>query len=116
MKKDSARFPKGSIFQTGYGFIPRSVMQDTELSWTARSIYSLICCYAGSDEKAFPSQDEMSRCTGYTTRTIRSAIVELQESGYITIEKKKDNFTHRQRNVYIIQLFISKPPKKPKEQ
>lgn len=54
-KGKNIKMERGSIFEQGYGMIPKLVMRDKRLSIEAKSIYAYICSFAGAGTEAFPS-------------------------------------------------------------
>ncbi len=98
------------IFAHGYGAVPKFVMLDPSLRLPAKSIYALLCSYAGNGETAFPSRDTIVSRLGLNKDTYYKYFNELLESGYITVERTAPNrrdcgFMH---NVYRIE---SRPPR-----
>jgi hypothetical protein len=46
-KREILKHPKNSIFELGYGQIPKKVMMDKRLSVEAKAIYAYFCSYCG---------------------------------------------------------------------
>jgi len=98
---DEGKIQDGSIFENGYGIVPKKVMQDEELSIEAKAIYAYLCSYAGNKNFAFPSVDKIRYDLGISEKRFYKHINQLLDSPYMKKEKKRTNGKF-ERNVYII--------------
>ena len=90
-----------SINKNGYGTIPKSVMQDTELSISAKAVYSYFCSFTGSGDTCFPSRKKICFDLGIANNSLSKYLNELINNGYLQVEqvKEKGRFSH---NVYTL--------------
>lgn len=93
------------INSKGYGVMPKLVMQDRELSITAKVIYAYLASYTGNGDSCFPSRDRVCYDLGIGKDTFIKHLALLKDSGYITVTQKKENgrFSH---NVYTLNSEI----------
>ena len=89
------------LFSKGYGFIPKIVMIDTDLTVEAKAIYGYLASYSGAGMSSYPSTKlilnhlNMSRDRYFKHRK------QLIEKGYITIKKERKNGDFC-NNIYIL--------------
>ena len=69
----------------GFGLICKFPMLDTDLSVAAKSIYALLCAYAGNGDTAFPSRDKIVSQLGIGQGKYKDGMKQLREQGYITV-------------------------------
>ena len=89
------------INSAGYGMIPKSVMQNKELSINAKAVYAYFCSYTGAGNSCFPSRSKICYDLGISNNSLTKYVRELTNQGYITIKqvKEKGRFSH---NVYTL--------------
>lgn len=87
------------LYNTGFGIVPKNVMQDPNLSLQAKGLFSYLATYANKDGDCFPSRDLMCSHLNIGKDTITKYLRELKEAGYLDVEQVKENgkFAH---NVY----------------
>ncbi len=94
------------IYSKGYGIIAKAVMQDKEISITAKGIYSYLCSYCGGGTTCFPSRTKICEDLNINKDTFSKHIKQLTEKKYITIKQikssKENKFCH---NIYTINLI-----------
>lgn len=90
------------IFSQGYGYIPKLVMKDKDLSAEAKAIYSYLCSYAGKGVRAFPSVSLMCSDLNMGENRFYKHRKQLIDKGYITIKRKKLDDGTWENNVYTI--------------
>lgn len=90
-----------NINSNGYGMIPKSVMQDRELSIAAKALYAYFCSYTGAGNTCFPSRSKICFDLNITNNRLSKHINELTETGYVTIEntREKGRFA---KNIYTL--------------
>lgn len=96
---------RGTIYENGYGLIAKKVMKDTDLSLSAKAIYSYLCSYAGNETSAFPSVKLIKHELGISKDTFYKYMKELTNKSYITITQnraEKGKFGH---NIYSIEAI-----------
>jgi DNA-binding MarR family transcriptional regulator len=92
-----------AALKTGFVQLPNFILTDTKLSAYAKLSYALLLSYAWQKDSCFPGQQRMADDLGLSERHLRRAIKELEDSNYISIERRGLNKT----NVYTI-LSIQK--------
>lgn len=97
------------INEKGYGNIPKTVMQDKDLSIEAKGIYAYMASYAGGGKtEVFPSVSKVVSDLGISEVRYRKHRKMLVEKGYIEIQKQKGEAGKFDRNVYILKQVIYK--------
>lgn len=86
-REDYLRHPEGSIYSSGYGIVPKAVMQSQDLSIEAKAIYAYLCSFMGSGDTAFPSVKKICHDLGINVKRYYRHIDQLVEKGYITKTK-----------------------------
>ena len=76
------------VLSAGYGFIPKLVMLDGELSIKAKALYAFLCAYAGSDCVAFPTQQAILYRLQISKPTYLAAMRELEARDYVLREQR----------------------------
>lgn len=92
----------------GYGFIPRSIMRNKNLSLQAKAIYSYLASFAGNTGKAFPSVSLMLSELKLSKDTYYKYIDELKESGAIQVKQERSNGVFG-RNIYYLNNEVKSP-------
>ena len=94
-----------AINSKGYGIIPKLVMQDRDLSITAKAIYAYLASYSGNGDSCFPSRDRVCYDLGIGKDTFIKHLVLLKDKGYVTVLQMKENgrFSH---NIYTLNSEI----------
>ena len=89
---------------SGYGIIPKEVMQNNSISLQAKAVYAYFASFAGKDGVCFPSYSKMEFDLNCTSGTLRKYINELVKCGYIVVEqvKEKGKFSH---NIYRLPCY-----------
>ncbi|HZG69531.1 MAG TPA: helix-turn-helix domain-containing protein [Herpetosiphonaceae bacterium] len=82
----------------GFTQIPNVVLRRLGLSPGAKLTYVMLLSYAWQDGACFPGQETLARDMGFTDRSVRTYLKELQEHGLITIRQRGLNLT----NLYIL--------------
>lgn len=90
MNNDKQNFKAEGIMQKGYGFIPKLIMKDRDLTIEAKSIYAYLSSYTGAGNTAYPSISlmcgdlDISEARFYKHRKL------LVDKGYIVIDKQRN--------------------------
>lgn len=90
MDNNKQSFETDGIMQKGYGFIPKLIMKDRDLTIESKAIYAYLASYTGAGNTAYPSislicgELDISKARFYNHRKL------LVEKGYIVIEKKRN--------------------------
>jgi predicted transcriptional regulator len=107
--REMLKHPEGSIFQDGYGQIPKLVMCDRGLTPTAKLLYSYLCSYSGGGNQAYPGISRMCADLVISKNTFYKHMKQLEESGYIKKTQYLDPRNHFTNNIY---EFVYKIPSK----
>jgi hypothetical protein len=89
------------INSSGYGIIPKLVMQDQNLTIQAKAIYAYFCSFAGQGDTAFPSVVKIC-CDLKITRNTYYKHLDLLKNKYISIEHNKQYNGKFYNNCYIL--------------
>ena len=106
--RDFLKHPEGSIFQEGYGQIPKIVMCDKRLSVTAKAIYAYLCSYAGGGNQAFPGSAKICEDLGITKDTFFKHFNQIEDAGYITRIQCIGENNKFANNIYEFNFIVTK--------
>lgn len=106
--KEFLKHPEGSVFQNGYGQLPRMVMCDPELSLIAKVIYAYIASYAGGGDQAFPSIARICNDLAINKDTFYKHFKKVEDAGYITRVKTMTEGNKFSNNIYQLNFIIEK--------
>jgi predicted transcriptional regulator len=90
----------------GFTQVPNCLLNTPKLSFAAKVVYAKLLSYAWNNNPVFPGQETMAREVGSKKSTINKAVKELEEQGWLGIERRGQGKT----NVYT--LFHTVKPKK----
>lgn len=90
------------IYSKGYGYIPKLVMTDTDLSAEAKAIYSYLCSYAGNKNTAYPSVSLMRTHLNMSENRFYKHRKQLIEKGYIKIDRMQRKDGTWENNIYTL--------------
>ncbi|MDT2832283.1 conserved phage C-terminal domain-containing protein [Vagococcus carniphilus] len=89
------------LFSKGYGFMPKLVAKDSDLSIEAKAIYSYLASYSGAGLSSFPSTSLILHDLGISENRYLKHRKTLVDKGYLTIKRERlDNGFSK--NIYII--------------
>ena len=91
---------KGTIYEHGYGTVPKKIMQDKKISVGGKALYAYLCSYAWGKNESFPTVNSILDDLGISEKTFSRYRTEIVEAGYITVEFR--NMQGQNRNVYIL--------------
>ena len=91
-----------SINRNGYGTIPKSVMQDQELTLASKAVYSYFCSFTGSGDTCFPSRSKICFDLGVSKDRLGKCLSQLTERGYIRVEQVKNERGQFSHNLYTL--------------
>lgn len=95
-----------SINRNGYGTIPKSVMQDQELSISAKAVYSYFCSYTGAGDTCFPSRQKICYDLGISKDRLGKSLTQLVQMGYVQVEQVKNEKGQFSHNLYTLPDMI----------
>ena len=87
----------------GFTQIPNLLLNNTEMSFAAKVVYSKLLSYAWNNNMVFPGQERMAEEIGSSKSAVNRAVLELQERGWLQIDRRGQGKT----NVYILKHTIT---------
>lgn len=94
------KIENNSILSNGYGLIPRAIMRDKSISIGSKGLYAYLASFAGSKLVCYPTKEIIMAELKIAKNTFNKYINELQESGYIKIERNRDKKGLLTNNIY----------------
>ena len=94
------------VFKNGYGYIPKAVMKDRDLSIQSKAVYSYLCSYAGRDGQAFPSRKLMCYDLNISQDSLNKHLKELIKYGFISKYQSRAEGNKFANNIYIIKYDL----------
>ena len=89
------------ITQKGYTLVPNFVLQTDKLSGRAKLVYALLLSRAWGDKtSAFPGQNRLAEECGCSSRSIWTALKELEKHHFLSIVRRGMGRT----NLYVLHL------------
>ena len=86
MQKDSQKETSGE--HDRFGLVKSDVIQDPNLSITAKTVYALLSTFANRERICYPSINHLAELLNVGRRTVERAIKELKEKDYVRKEGK----------------------------
>src|SRR5919199_4912170 len=71
----------------GFTQVPNFLLKHPNVSANAKVVYSMLLSYAWNNDKVFPGQERLAEEIGSTRSTVNRGIMELEKSGWLTIER-----------------------------
>ncbi|MSP12832.1 MAG: helix-turn-helix domain-containing protein [Chloroflexi bacterium] len=87
----------------GFTQVPNCLLNNFELTFAAKVVYSKLLSYAWNNNRVFPGQERMAEEIGSRKSTINKAVKELEQKGWIEIERRGQG----QTNIYTLQYRIN---------
>jgi len=101
---DIIKFEEHSIYASGYGFAPKFLAQDTELSIAAKAVYLYFCSLTGGNYSVYPTRAQILNDLGIGKDKYYAAMENLTEQNYIHISKEKATANKFEHNIYHLNL------------
>lgn len=92
----------------GFGIIPKFVMQDPDLSITAKAIYAYFCSFSGNGDSAFPGRSKILNDLLISKNAYYKHFGLLKDQGYILVQQSRLNGAVFSNNIYTL---VSNPKK-----
>jgi DnaD/phage-associated family protein len=99
-EKTEVKIENNSILSSGYGLIPRAIMRDKSISIGSKGLYAYLASFAGSKLVCYPTKEIIMAELKIAKNTFNKYINELQDSGYIRIERNRDKKGLLTNNIY----------------
>lgn len=87
----------------GFTQVPNYLLRSKDLSCTAKIVYSQLLSYAWTNGYCYPGQVRMADDIGSTKSTVNRAILELQEKGWLAVDKRGQGKT----NIYTLKYRVN---------
>ena len=87
----------------GFTQVPNFLLKDPKLSANAKIVYSMLLSYAWNNSCVFPGQERMAADIGISQPTIACAVKELEEHGWLEIQRRGQGKT----NIYVLKYRIT---------
>jgi hypothetical protein len=104
METDIIKFEEHSIYASGYGFAPKFLMQDTELTIAAKAVYLYFCSLTGGSYSVYPTRQRILADLGIGKDKYYTAMENLIEQKYLHITKEKVAANKFEHNIYHLNL------------
>lgn len=88
----------------GFTQVPNLVLKDPDLGAGVKLVYSLLLSYAWHNNSCFPGQQRMSEDCGMSQGWVSLQMKELEEKGFLTIQRRGQGKT----NIYTLKYKITK--------
>src|SRR6185503_6306430 len=86
----------------GFTQIPNILLRTPDLSSQAKIVYAQLLSYAWSNDRCFPGQECMGEDLGASRTTIYRALQELQDAGWLEVERRGQGKT----NIYVLKYVV----------
>lgn len=99
---------KGTVYENGFGMIPKKIMCDRDLSSNAKLLYAFLASHSFNGSKATPKKTTINHLLGWGESRTDKALKELKLRGLIQVEKylipasERTNPKQRYRNHYVL--------------
>ena len=99
---------KGTVYENGFGMIPKKIMCDKDLSSNAKLLYAFLASHSFNGGKATPKKTTINHLLGWGESRTDRALKELKLRGLIQVEKylipasERTNPKQRYRNHYVL--------------
>ena len=87
----------------GFTQVP-NVLLRSKLSCNAKVVYAQLLSYAWTNDRCYPGQERMADDIGSTKSTVNRAILELQTTGWLELERRGQGKT----NIYVLKYVVGK--------
>ena len=91
----------------GFTQIPNILLRTPDLSSQAKIVYAQLLSYTWSHDRCFPGQERMGEDLGASRTTIYRALQELQDAGWLDVERRGQGKT----NIYVLKYVVDNPRK-----
>ncbi len=92
----------------GFTQLPNCVLNDPQISLSAKVIYAKLLSYAWFNNFVFPGQERMATDIGAGKRTVVRAVAELEKVGYLDVQRRGLGLTNR----YVLRYKVNQKGKK----
>lgn len=94
-----------------FTMVKRSVLEDESLSMTQKMVYIALCYFADYETGELKAHRKtVAKIASCNVRTLDRALLELEKSGYIAVEKRTSTGKYRLSNIYTLLDFWKDEP------
>ena len=86
----------------GFTQVPNILLKDPKVSANAKVVYSMLLSYAWNNSYVFPGQERLAEDIGLSQPTIARAVKELEQHGWLEIQRRGQGKT----NIYVLKYRI----------
>jgi hypothetical protein len=86
----------------GFTQVPNFLLNDPNLSFAAKVVYSKLLSYAWHNDRVFPGQDTLAEEIGTSQPTVARSINELEQAGWLEIQRRGQGKT----NIYVLRHTV----------
>ena len=86
----------------GFTQVPNLLLKSS-LSANAKVVYAQLLSYAWTNDRCYPGQERMADDLGSTKSTVNRAIIELQFTGWLDVERRGQGKT----NIYTLKYVVT---------
>jgi predicted transcriptional regulator len=86
----------------GFTQVPNVLLRSPNLSLHAKVVYAQLLSYAWTNDRCYPGQVRMADDLGSTKSTVNRAILELQKTGWLEVDKRGQGKT----NIYTLKYVV----------
>jgi hypothetical protein len=89
-------------WNTGFFTAPDAIYEVNYISGYAKSVYLYLCRCADSEGQSFPSKKTIAEKIGFSLSTVKRALAELEQFGFIAKEFRRKKNNEYDSNLYTI--------------
>ena len=79
-----------TMLSSGYGLLPKAVMQDERFGAKEKAVYAYFVTYANVGTMAYPIQEAVERELGITNNAFKIYLKKLTDYGYIIVKNRRE--------------------------
>lgn len=79
-----------TMLSSGYGLLPKAVMQDDHFGVKEKAVYAYFVTYANVGSMAYPIQEAIERELGITKKAFKIYLRKLTDCGYIIVKNRRE--------------------------
>ena len=87
----------------GFTQVPNILLRSS-LTSNAKVVYAQLLAYAWTNDRCYPGQERMADDLGSTKSTVNRAVLELQDTGWLEVERRGQGKT----NIYVLKYVVDK--------
>src|SRR5437867_10926456 len=88
--------------EAGWWWAPNAVVDDPRLNLVAIGVYGLLARHANGQRRCWPSTRRLARLGGVGQTTVLRALRRLEETGFISVERRQSEHGDHDVSVYVL--------------